>query len=109
MPYVASGSYDYVDRGVPKGRQIMMTSITVRPSGTVPSQPALLQIVSKTGANADCSGGQLGGTYFYAVTAQWPNSFTASFPSPVRITDRCAVVEHAGGDTAWLTITGYLV
>ena len=50
-----------------------------------------------------------GVTYYYAVTAQWPNSFTASFPSPIRISDRCAVVAHAGGDTAWVTITGYVV
>jgi len=109
MPYVTSGGYDYVKRGVPKGRQIMMTSITVRPNGTAPTQPAMLQIVSKTGANADCTGGQLGTAYYYAVTAQWPNSFTASFPSPIRISDRCAVVAHAGGDTAWVTITGYVV
>jgi hypothetical protein len=110
----ASGTpSDYVKLlkpGLNAGTTILVTSVTLTPDPTA----IRVDIEKQIGADTNCQHGTWPGTamYFVANAAYWSSgsgsSFHASFPSPVRVTDRCALIVLQGCGAAYVTVTGYV-
>jgi hypothetical protein len=100
------GATPVLKPGLAAGTKIMITSVTISPNGTS-NIAARIYLAKQDGADAHCAGGHQGTTWFYQANAIWPDTFTASFATPVRVTDRCAQVGNIGNDSAYVVVTGY--
>lgn len=93
--------------GLKAGAKIMITSITVMPFGTG-TNPANVLLTRNENPGTNCSAANAGTIEWNGIT-KYPETLAASFPSPLVLTDRCAVVFNAGSDRANVTVTGYVV
>ena len=95
--------------GLKAGSKIMITSITVMPFGFDPSFAVNIALTRNTDPGPNCANANSGGSLLWNQITKYPQPLGMTFPSPLVITDRCAVVLNSGGDQANVTITGYVV
>jgi len=95
--------------GLKAGSKIMITSITVMPFGFDPSFTVNIALTKNASPGTNCANANSGGALLWNQIVKYPQPLGMTFPSPLVITDRCAVVLNSGGDQANVTITGYVV
>jgi len=95
--------------GLKAGSKIMITSITVTPFGFDPSFTVNIAITNNTNPGTNCANANSGGALQWNQITKYPQPLGMTFPSPLVIRDRCAVILNSGGDQANVTVTGYVV
>jgi hypothetical protein len=98
---VSGASTPFVD----KGKKVAITSITVDNSSGDDGEVTLYR---QGGTDANCAGG-------FASTPIWSSRTpadadeTSTFPSPLIVSDRCAIfAENLGAGFVYVTVTGYV-
>jgi hypothetical protein len=107
--YLPNGSTIKILRpGLKPGAKIMITSITVMPFGLT-NHPVNVLITKNGNPGTNCSNAATSGTFYWNALTTHPQTLIAGFPTPLVITDRCAVIFNVNDDAANVTVTGYVI